>query len=74
MGWPRDFKANGHRYAVRHTWHEIQDWHHASRAIGLHVEEVLEARLDPSDIPPGARFDRQGLHVPVALIVAMRKF
>ena len=73
MGWPRDFKANGQRYAVRHTWHELADWQHACHNVGLHIERVLEVFLDLSDIPPNANFDRQGLQVPVALVLALRR-
>jgi malonyl-CoA O-methyltransferase len=73
MGWPRDFKANGQRYAVRHAWHELHDWQTTCRLVGLQIERVLEASLDPSDIPPDANFDRQGLQVPVALVLALRR-
>ena len=73
LGWPRDFKANGQRYAVRHAWREVRDWQETCGRVGLRLERVLEAFLDPADIPPDANFDRQGLQVPVALVLALRR-
>lgn len=68
LGWLRDFKAEGQRYAVRHTAHLYSDWHAACARVGLEIGSVLEPMLDPIDIPPGARFDRAALEVPVALV------
>lgn len=68
LGWLRDFKAEGQRYAVRHTAHLYSDWHAACARVGLEIGSVLEPMLDPIDIPPGAHFDRTALEVPVALV------
>jgi malonyl-CoA O-methyltransferase len=68
LGWLRDFKAEGQRYAVRHTAHLYGDWHAACARVGLEIGSVLEPMLDPIDIPPGANFDRTALEVPVALV------
>jgi malonyl-CoA O-methyltransferase len=68
LGWLRDFKADGQRYAVRHTAHLYSHWHAACARLGLDIGCVLEPMLDPTDIPPGAHFDRAALEVPVALI------
>ncbi|NID15934.1 class I SAM-dependent methyltransferase [Luteibacter yeojuensis] len=73
LGWLRDFKAGGRRYAVRHTPHLYSHWHAACARLGLAIEQVLEPMLDPVDIPPGARFDRQALDVPVALVFGLRR-
>jgi malonyl-CoA O-methyltransferase len=68
LGWLRDFKAEGQRYAVRHTAHLYSHWHAACARVGLEIGSVLEPMLDPIDIPPGAHFDRAALEVPVALV------
>lgn len=73
LGWVRDFKAGGERYAVQHTQHLYSHWHAACSALGLGVERVLEPMLDPADIPAGARFDRAALEVPVALVFQLRR-
>lgn len=73
LGWRRDFKAGGQRYAVRHTPHLYSHWHAACAALGLHIERVLEPMLDPADIPAGAHFDRMALEVPVALVFQLRR-
>jgi malonyl-CoA O-methyltransferase len=73
LGWLRDFKADGQRYAVRHTPHLYSHWHAACAALGLEIEHVLEPMLDPADIPEGARFDRVALEVPVALVFQLRR-
>ena len=73
LGWQRDFKSSGRRYAVRHTQHLYSDWHAACLALGLQIERVLEPKLDPADIPAGARFDRMALEVPVALVFQLRR-
>lgn len=73
LGWLRDFKSDGRRYAVRHTPHLYSHWHAACAALGLSIEAVLEPMLDPIDIPPGARFDRAALDVPVALVFSLRR-
>ncbi|MET3651284.1 class I SAM-dependent methyltransferase [Dyella japonica] len=68
LGWLRDFKADGQRYAVRHTAHLYSHWHAACARVGLEIGSVLEPMLDPIDIPAGAHFDRAALDVPVALV------
>lgn len=68
LGWLRDFKADGQRYAVRHTAHLYSHWHAACARVGLEIGSVLEPMLDPIDIPPGAHFDRAALEVPVAIV------
>jgi malonyl-CoA O-methyltransferase len=73
LGWVRDFKAGGRRYAVRHAQHLYGRWHEACAALGLTIERVLEPMLDPADIPAGARFDRAALDVPVALVFALKR-
>jgi len=73
LGWLRDFRAGGRRYAARHTPHLYSHWHAACRRLGLAIEHVLEPMLDPADIPEGARFDRQALDVPVALVFQLRR-
>ncbi|WP_233842873.1 class I SAM-dependent methyltransferase [Dyella sp. 2HG41-7] len=73
LGWLRDFKAGGHRYAVRHTAHLYSHWHAACAALRLSIEDVLEPMLDPADIPDGARFDQAALEVPVALVFRLRR-
>jgi malonyl-CoA O-methyltransferase len=73
LGWLRDFKSAGQRYAVRHTQHLYGDWHAACVALGLRIERVLEPMLDPADIPAGAHFDRMALEVPVALVFQLRR-
>jgi malonyl-CoA O-methyltransferase len=73
LGWVRDFRSGGQRYAVRHTRHLYGHWHDACAATGLRIVQVREPMLDPRDIPPGARFDRAALEVPVALVLALRR-
>ena len=73
LGWRRDFKSGDRHYAVRHTQHLYSDWHAACAALGLRIEQVLEPRLDPADIPDGAHFDRTALEVPVALVFQLRR-
>ncbi|RUL70928.1 class I SAM-dependent methyltransferase [Dyella choica] len=73
LGWQRDFKHGGQRYAVRHTQHLYSHWHAACAAQGLVIEDVLEPMLDPADIPPKAHFDRTALEVPVALVFRLRR-
>ncbi|KTF36534.1 class I SAM-dependent methyltransferase [Xanthomonas vesicatoria] len=73
LGWRRDFKAEGHRYAVRHTQHLYSHWHAACTALGFAIEAVAEPMLDPADIPAGARFDQTALQVPVALVLRLRR-
>jgi malonyl-CoA O-methyltransferase len=73
LGWVRDFRHAGHRYAVRHVQHLYSHWHAACADVGLAIEQVCEPMLDPSDIPPDARFDRAALDVPVALVLQMRR-
>jgi malonyl-CoA O-methyltransferase len=73
LGWQRDFKAAGRRYAVEHTQHLYADWHAACRSLGLAIEAVREPYLDPADIAPEARFDPVALRVPVALVFRLRR-
>lgn len=73
LGWLRDFKHAGQRYAVRHTQHLYSDWHMACADYGLSIERVLEPMLDPIDIPPGAHFDPLALEIPVALVFQLRR-
>lgn len=73
LGWVRDFKFGKQHYAVRHTQHLYGHWHAACAALGLQVDRVLEPMLDPDDIPVGARFDRQALEIPVALVFRLRR-
>lgn len=73
LGWLRDFKADGRRYAVRHTQHLYSHWHAACAALGLEIEQVLEPMLDPADIPEDAHFDRVALEVPVVLVLQLRR-
>jgi malonyl-CoA O-methyltransferase len=73
LGWQRDFKSGGSHYAVRHTQHLYSAWHAACATLGLQIERVLEPMLDPADIPPGARFDRMALEVPVALVFQLSR-
>ncbi|HKR75434.1 MAG TPA: class I SAM-dependent methyltransferase [Rhodanobacter sp.] len=73
LGWRRDFKFDGHSYAVRHTPHLYSDWHASCAALGLHIEQVLEPMLAPADIPAGAHFDPRALEVPVALVFRLRR-
>jgi malonyl-CoA O-methyltransferase len=73
LGWVRDFRAGGQRYAARHTQHLYSHWHAACAALGLQIERVLEPMLDPADIPADAHFDRMALEVPVALVFQLRR-
>jgi malonyl-CoA O-methyltransferase len=73
LGWLRDFKHDGERYAVRHTPHLYSHWHAACAAVGLTIEKVLEPMLDTADIPVGAHFDDVALKVPVALVFQLRR-
>lgn len=68
LGWLRDFKAQGRRYAVRHTPHLYSHWHAACSTLGLEIGCILEPILDPADIPAGAHFDPMALDVPVAIV------
>jgi malonyl-CoA O-methyltransferase len=73
LGWQRTFSHEGARYAVRYTTHRYADWHAASKAAGLQIEEVIEPLLDPADIAPGQHFDPRALTVPVAIVLRMSK-
>ncbi len=73
LGWLRDFRSGGQRYAVRHITHLYSHWHAACAALGLEIEHVVEPMLDPSDIPEGARFDPVALEVPVAIVFQLRR-
>ncbi|HEY4092984.1 MAG TPA: class I SAM-dependent methyltransferase [Luteibacter sp.] len=73
LGWRRDFRAEGQRYAVRHATHYYSHWHAACARAGLAIDAVAEPMLDPADIPPGAHFDPIALEVPVALVFRLRR-
>jgi len=73
LGWLRDFRLDGRRYAARHFPHLYSHWHQACVAAGLVIEEVHEPMLDPADIPAGAHFDPAALSVPVALAFRLRR-
>jgi malonyl-CoA O-methyltransferase len=73
LGWKRSFTLGDHSYAVRYTTHRYSDWHAASKAVGLCIEEVIEPQLDAADIVAGQRFDPRALEVPVAIIFRMSK-
>jgi malonyl-CoA O-methyltransferase len=73
LGWKRTFSIADQRYAIRYTTHHYADWHAASKAAGLRIEEVREPQLDPGDITPGQRFDRRALQVPVAIVLALSR-
>lgn len=73
LGWQRDFRHDGRRYAVKHTQHLYSHWHAACKSLGLVIEDVLEPMLDPADIPADANFDRTALDVPVALVFRLRR-
>jgi len=73
LGWQRTFSANEQHYAVRYTTHRYSDWHAASKAAGLRIDEVIEPLLEPDDIIAGQRFDPRALSVPVAIIIKMSK-
>jgi malonyl-CoA O-methyltransferase len=73
MGWKRTFTVGDQRYAVRYTTHRYSDWHAASKAAGLCIEEVIEPQLNAADIVADQRFDPRALEVPVAIVLRMRK-
>ena len=73
LGWKRTFSHDGARYAVRYTTHRYADWHAASRAAGLQIEELIEPLLDPADITADQHFDPRALSVPVAIVLRMSK-
>ncbi len=71
LGWKRTFRVDEHSYAVRYTTHHYSDWHAASRAAGLRIDEILEPFLDPDDLIAGQPFDPRALRVPVAIVFKM---
>jgi malonyl-CoA O-methyltransferase len=73
LGWVRDFKSGGERYAVQHTQHLYSHWHAACAVLGWQIARIAEPMLDPADIPANARFDRAALDVPVALVFQLRR-
>jgi malonyl-CoA O-methyltransferase len=73
LGWKRTFTVNEQRYAVQHITHRYSDWHWASKAAGLRIEQVIEPHLDQADIRGGQRFDRRALQEPVAIVFEMSK-
>jgi malonyl-CoA O-methyltransferase len=73
LGWKRTFVHDEQRYAVRYSTHHYADWHVASKAAGLCIEEVIEPRLNRADIPAGQHFDERALQVPVAIVFRMSK-
>jgi malonyl-CoA O-methyltransferase len=73
LGWKRTFSIADQRYAIRYTTHHYADWHAASKAAGLRIDEVCEPQLDPGDIIEGQRFDPRALAVPVAIVFSMSR-
>ncbi len=73
LGWPRDFKADGRRYAVRHTAHTLEAWRSAARKVGWTIRRIQEPYLNPADIPANAAFDPLALRTPVALVLELRR-
>jgi malonyl-CoA O-methyltransferase len=73
LGWKRTFMVGVQRYAVRYTTHRYADWHAASKAVGLCIEEVIEPDLNADDIGADQRFDPRALKVPVAIVFRMTK-
>jgi malonyl-CoA O-methyltransferase len=73
LGWKRTFMVGDQRYAVRYTTHRYSDWHAASKAVGLCIEEVIEPQLNAADIVADQRFDPRALEVPVAIVFRMSK-
>jgi malonyl-CoA O-methyltransferase len=73
LGWKRTFAVGDQRYAVRYTTHRYSDWHAASKAAGLRIEEVIEPHLDATDIVADQHFDPRALEVPVAIVFKMSK-
>lgn len=72
LGWRREFKADGQRYAVHHTAHSIDEWRRVCAALDLRIEALVEPRLDSNDVPASAHFDPIALTVPVALVLLLR--
>jgi malonyl-CoA O-methyltransferase len=73
LGWQRDFKFEGRRYAVRHTAHTLAGWQAACSSVGLCIEGVMESYIDLGDLPPNARFEPSALTSPVAWALALRR-
>ncbi|HET6386394.1 MAG TPA: class I SAM-dependent methyltransferase [Armatimonadota bacterium] len=72
LGWQRTFRSDGQTYAVRHHFHTLDGWRIACTKLNLRIIRKLEPRLNPYDIPPGARFDRSALETPVALVLEIQ--
>jgi len=73
LGWERTFKVGGKRYAVRHTWRNLDAWQAACERVGLRILRVLEPYLDPAEIPHSAHIDPAALEVPVALALELQR-
>ncbi len=73
LGWRREFRAGGERYAVRHTTHSLANWQQACAELNLNIMSIHEPQLDPADIPQEANFDPAALSVPVALVLELRR-
>ena len=73
LGWVRDFKSGGQRYAVQHTTHTLDGWRQACHKVGLLLQSIWESSLDPADIPPDAHFDPAGLSLPVVLTLSLMR-
>lgn len=73
MGWKRTFNVADRRYAIRYTTHHYADWHTASKAAGLRIEDICEPQLNPGDLIEGQRFDVRALAAPVAIVFAMSR-
>ncbi len=73
LGWQRDFRSGGRRYAVKHAIHTVEAWHDTCARVGLTIETMAEPALDPADVPMGAHFDPRALSVPVVLAFRLRR-
>jgi malonyl-CoA O-methyltransferase len=73
LGWRREFRADGRRYAVRHTAHLHSAWQRACAGLGLQIAALVEPFLDPADIPPGASFDQLAMQVPVVYLLERQR-
>jgi malonyl-CoA O-methyltransferase len=73
LGWRRTFKANGRTYAIKHVAHSLDEWHDASRAAGWVLQQQIEAKLEPEDVPPGRSFDPRALEAPSALVLCLKR-
>lgn len=73
LGWRREFSVAGTRYAVRHRPRRYTTWRRVCARLGLRIVEVLEPRIDPRDIPSGARVEPAALCEPVAIVFCLTR-